>query len=53
LEIENLGTKKVKSMHFVLDPEVLNATEDASANVNRLTHQIFSSFYLVQCTSTL
>ncbi len=40
-------------MHFVLDPEVLNATEDASANVNRLTHQIFSSFYLVQCTSTL
>jgi hypothetical protein len=21
-------------MHFVLDPEVLNATEDASANVN-------------------
>lgn len=40
-------------MHFVLDPEVLNATEDTSANANRLTHQIFCSFYLVQCTSAL
>lgn len=40
-------------MHFVLDLEVLNATEDASANVNRLTHHFFCSFYLVQCTSTL